>query len=75
MAQLFVVAGKNLPPKLPAEVNDAWLQTLPLVKPLAESSLYQGRSLSTIIKQFKTKINQGEAAEEYKVIFYDYRCI
>ena len=64
---LWQIPGRNMPLRLPAEVNDAWLNTLTLVKPPEDTLHFKGRQLHSFIKSVKIKLLQGEAAEEYKV--------
>lgn len=54
-------------PRLPSQINDAWLQTLILATVPSHSVHYKDKQLQASIRQLMTMINQDDPVEEYKV--------
>lgn len=63
----FVVLGKVHPTsRLPSEISDSWLRSLPLATSPPESVHYTGRQLQNTMKNLMVKMDEDEPVEEYK---------
>lgn len=56
--------------RLPSNISDEWLRSLPLVSPPADSLHYSGRQLQTCVKQLRNKIERDDPVEEHKGLKY-----
>ena len=53
--------------RLPSQLTDDWLKTLPLVKQPVDSLHYTGRQLQNALKQLRLVMDRDDPIEEYKV--------
>ena len=65
-------SGKKQFSRLPQEISENWLESLPLVKPPADSVHYRGKQLQSVIKQLSARLDNDDPLEEYKVMITDY---
>ena len=62
-----VISGRRTLSRLPSQLTDDWLKTLPLVKQPLDSVHYTGRQLQTALKQLRLVMDRDDPIEEYKV--------
>jgi len=65
---IYYFLGKKQFSRLPSEISDIWLESLPLVKPPTDSVHYRDKQLQAIIKQLRSRLDNDDPLEEYKVI-------
>ena len=63
------ISGKHLLSRLPSQISDDWLKTLPLVKQPVDTVHYCGRQLQNTLKQLRSMMDRDDPIEEYKVRF------
>ena len=62
-----VISGRRTLSRLPSQLTDDWLETLPLVKQPLDSVHYTGRQLQSTLKQLRLVMDRDDPIEEYKV--------